>query len=153
MENPSRTAAELLLARRKASTSLVAWARYCGFEPAAHHRLLIEKLEAVSRGETDRLLICMPPGAAKSTYSSVLFPAWFLANHPDAAIIAASHTGELSERFGRRVRNLILEHGTTLGLALRRTVKLPAGGSSQAVVSTSLPVLGRPSLDSALTSS
>jgi predicted phage terminase large subunit-like protein len=80
---------------------------------------LIQKLEAVSRGEIDRLLVCMPPGAAKSTYTSVLFPGWFLANHPDASVIAASHTTELSERWGRRVRNLILEHGLELGLALR----------------------------------
>lgn len=61
----------------------------------------------------------MPPGAAKSTYTSVLFPGYFLANHPGASIIAASHTTELSERWGRRVRNLIIEHGTTLGLALQ----------------------------------
>ena len=52
------------------------------FTPAAHHRLLIEKLEAVGRGEIDRLMICMPPGAGKSTYCSFLFPTWYLANHP-----------------------------------------------------------------------
>ena len=61
----------------------------------------------------------MPPGAAKSTYASVLFPAHFFASHPAAQVIAASHTTELSERWGRRVRNLILEHGPTLGLTLR----------------------------------
>jgi len=61
----------------------------------------------------------MPPGAAKSTYTSILFPGWFLANHPSASVIAASHTTELSERWGRRVRNLILEHSNTLGIALR----------------------------------
>lgn len=80
---------------------------------------MIEKLEAVGRGEIDRLLICMPPGAAKSTYTSFLFPAWFLANHPEAPIIAASHTAELSERWGRRVRNLIAEQAETLNLRLR----------------------------------
>jgi len=61
----------------------------------------------------------MPPGAAKSTYASVLFPAHFLVQHPSASIISASHTTELSERWGRRVRNSILEHGPTLGLSLR----------------------------------
>jgi hypothetical protein len=61
----------------------------------------------------------MPPGAAKSTYTSVLFPAHFFVAHPAAQVIAASHTTELSERWGRRVRNLILEHGPTLGLTLR----------------------------------
>jgi predicted phage terminase large subunit-like protein len=81
--------------------------------------LLCEKLEAVGRGEIDRLLICMPPGAAKSTYTSFLFPAFFLSNHPSAPIIAASHTAELSERWGRRVRNLIAEESETLNLRLR----------------------------------
>jgi predicted phage terminase large subunit-like protein len=112
-------AAAILLHRRAVRAQLTEWARHCDLEPARHHRLLIEKLEAVSRGETDRLLVCMPPGAAKSTYTSVLFPGWFLAQHPSASVIAASHTTELSERWGRRVRNLILEHGQTIGLALR----------------------------------
>jgi predicted phage terminase large subunit-like protein len=61
----------------------------------------------------------MPPGAGKSVYSSVLLPAFFLINHPAASIIAASHTTELSERWGRRVRNLIIENASTFGLALR----------------------------------
>jgi phage terminase large subunit-like protein len=61
----------------------------------------------------------MPPGAAKSTYTSFLFPAWFLANSPSSPIIAASHTAELSERWGRRVRNLIAEDASTLNLKLR----------------------------------
>jgi predicted phage terminase large subunit-like protein len=114
---PSQAAIELL-SRRRTRQSLTEWARHCGYEPAAHHRLLIEQLTRVSRGEIDRLLICMPPGAAKSTYASVLFPAWFLANHPAAAIIAASHTTELSERWGRRVRNLVIENAPTLDIAL-----------------------------------
>jgi hypothetical protein len=107
-----------LLSRRRTRESLTEWSRHCGFEPAAHHKLLIGELEKVARGEIDRLLICMPPGAAKSTYASVLFPAWFLANHPAAAIIAASHTTELSERWGRRVRNLVIENAPTLDIAL-----------------------------------
>ena len=64
------------------------------------------------------MAIFMPPGSAKSTYSSVLFPPWFLAQQPDGNVIAASHTTELAERFGRRVRNLIGEHGLQLGIEL-----------------------------------
>jgi len=44
--------------------SLVEWSRHNGLEPAAHHRLLISKLEAVERGECRRLLVMMPPGEA-----------------------------------------------------------------------------------------
>jgi predicted phage terminase large subunit-like protein len=59
----------------------------------------------------------MPPGSAKSTYASVLFPPWLLAQD-GGNIIAASHTTELAEKWGRRVRNLISEHSFVLGLSL-----------------------------------
>lgn len=60
----------------------------------------------------------MPPGAAKSTYASILYAPWHLAQNPKANIIAASHTAELAEKFGRRVRNLIAEHSPVLGVGL-----------------------------------
>lgn len=59
----------------------------------------------------------MPPGSAKSTYASIVYPAWYLAQG-GAAIIAASHTAELAERWGRRTRNLVAEHSSTLGYGL-----------------------------------
>ena len=69
--------------RRNCRTSLLAWCTEAllpiGQTPAAHHRLLIEELEKVVRGETRRLMVNMPPGSAKSTYGSVLFPAWAFA--------------------------------------------------------------------------
>ena len=110
--------AEMLLKRRRVRRSLIEWCWHCGFEPAAHHKLLIDRLERVVRGEIKRLAVFMPPGSAKSTYGSILFPPYVMANVPNRAILAASHTTELAERWGRRVRNLIAEHGATLGLRL-----------------------------------
>lgn len=72
---------------------------------AAHHRLMARRLQDVAEGKCDRLMLQLPPGSAKSTYSSVLFPEWYLGRHPRDAFISASHTAELAERFGRRVRN------------------------------------------------
>lgn len=96
------------LARRAAARHLEAYIEFCqlGFHPVAHHRLLIAELEAVERGEVPRLMVCMPPGSAKSTYTSALFPSWYLGRQPGKSIIAASHTQELADSFGRRVRNL-----------------------------------------------
>jgi predicted phage terminase large subunit-like protein len=111
-------AATELLKRRSIRRSLTDWCRYAGFEPARHHLLLIDKLEAVARGEIDRLAIFMPPGAAKSTYASVLFAPWYYAQHPAHCLIAASHTAELAEKWGRRVRNLVAEHSLVLGVGL-----------------------------------
>jgi len=76
-------------------------------KPARHHRLLLSRLEALERGEITRLMIFMPPGSAKSTYASILFPPWFLGRNAQRSVIGASHSGELAERFGRRVRNLV----------------------------------------------
>lgn len=102
-------AAQELLTRRAAQRSLAAFIDYIdlGFIPAAHHRLLIEHLEAVERGEIPRLMVLMPPGSAKSTYASVLFPPWFMGRNPQDSVLGVSNTTELAERFSRRARNLV----------------------------------------------
>jgi predicted phage terminase large subunit-like protein len=48
----------------------------------------------------------------------MLFPPWFLAQNPKASIIAASHTAELAERFGRKVRALVAEHSDVIGVGV-----------------------------------
>ncbi len=110
-------AATELLTRRKLRKSLTDYCRLNGFEPAKHHKLLIEGLEAVARGDIPRLAVFMPPGSAKSTYASVLFPSWVMPNE-NWNVLAASHTTELAEKWGRRVRNLISEHALTLNANL-----------------------------------
>ena len=88
--------------------------------PARHHRLLIKKLKAVSDGHIDRLMVFMPPGSAKSTYTSILFPPWWFAQNPRSCVIAASHTAELAEKFGRNVRNTVALHQDILGYTLNQ---------------------------------
>ena len=80
--------------------------------------MLIDKLEQVSTGDIDRLAVFMPPGAAKSTYGSILYAPWHFAQHPNHCLIAASHTQELAEKWGRRVRNLLSEHSLALNVNL-----------------------------------
>jgi predicted phage terminase large subunit-like protein len=111
-------AASEIIRRKQIRTSMGKWAEHNGYVPARHHRLLNSKLEAVLRGEIPRLAVFMPPGSAKSTYSSILFPPFALANDPTAQFLAASHTSELAERWGRRVRNLIAENPSLLGIEL-----------------------------------
>ncbi len=110
------------MARRRERTevqrSLVAWAVKAGFQPAPHHELLIAELEALESGETDTLLVFMPPGSAKSTYVNMLFPAWFMARNPTRNILTASHSSELAERWGRKTRNMVSGHGQDLGVSL-----------------------------------
>lgn len=102
-------AAAELLARRNSQKSLAKFIEYLdvGFTPAAHHLLLIDALEAVERRDIDRLMVLMPPGSAKSTYASVLFPPWFMGRNPGASVLGVSNTTDLAERFSRRARNLV----------------------------------------------
>ncbi|MBV9251107.1 MAG: phage terminase large subunit [Acetobacteraceae bacterium] len=105
--------------RSSIRASLADWA-FCALEeanqvPAKHQLRLIEELEALARGETDRLMVLMPPGSGKSTYGSILFPAWWFARHPRSSVIATSHTAGLAEGFGKAVRRLIESQGFRLG--------------------------------------
>jgi predicted phage terminase large subunit-like protein len=43
----------------------------------------------------------------KSEFASYLLPAWWLGLYPDAQVMQISHTAELAEGFGRKVRNLV----------------------------------------------
>ena len=109
--------------RRRIRDSLTEWATHAltpmGQSPAAHHLAILDALERVSAGETRRLLLLLPPGSAKSTYASRLFPAWWFARHPDSAVITASHTAGLSQHFGRGVRGLLEEHSALLDVHVR----------------------------------
>jgi hypothetical protein len=101
---------------------LVEWAELVlgqlGHTPAPHHRKLMAKLDDIGRGDIDRLMVLMPPGSAKSTYVSVLFPAWYLGRHPRSALIMTCHTDSLASHFGRRTRALVQEYGDTLNYRL-----------------------------------
>jgi predicted phage terminase large subunit-like protein len=68
--------------------------------------LLIEHLEALERGDILKLMVWMPPGSAKSTYTSILFPPWYMGRNPKEPILGVSNTTELAERFSRRARNI-----------------------------------------------
>ena len=132
------THASLNLARasdkhRTISLSLIDWAvlvvAEAGKRPAAHHLLLLQQLDAISQGAIDRLMVLMPPGAAKTTYASLLFPAWWFSQHPDSSIIATSYAASLAENFGRQVRELVREHESQLGYGFQAS--RPAAGHWQ----------------------
>ena len=112
--------AQELLSRREVRRDMNKWAEHCGFVPAKHHKLLNEKLMAAARREVRKLMVFMPPGSAKSTYSSVLFPPHFLANYVNNTILLCSHSKDLAESFGRKCRNLIDQNPLPLGYALAK---------------------------------
>lgn len=108
--------------RRRLRSSLPDWCEHVlepqGLAPARHHRLVISALEGLGAAGSRRLMVLMPPGSAKSTYTSMLFPPWWMSRHAGGHVLAVSHTEGLAEHFGRAVRGLIGTHGARLGLRL-----------------------------------
>lgn len=76
--------------------------------PAPHHEFLIDHLVAVADRDILRLLISMPPGHAKSTYSSHRFPAWYLGRNPNHKWLQAAYNMDFARnRLGKPVRAII----------------------------------------------
>jgi predicted phage terminase large subunit-like protein len=97
--------------RRESRKSLLSFTEYtlAQYQRADHHERIAAKLEAVERGEIDRLMIFMPPRHGKSELASKRFPAWCLGRDPKRQIIAASYNSDLANDFGRNVRNIVDE--------------------------------------------
>jgi len=76
-------------------------------------------------------MLLMPPGSAKSTYASMLFPAWWIARNPKLSVITASHTAGLAEYFGRGARSLLVEHSARLNVRLRRDAQSKGGFTTE----------------------
>ncbi len=77
------------------------------YAPNWHHRELARKLEAVERGEINRLMVFMPPRHGKSELVSVRFPAWYLGRNPMKRVVGTSYSAELAQKFGRQARDIL----------------------------------------------
>ncbi len=77
-----------------------------GFQEEAHHREIATRLDLVCRGEIERLMILMPPGAQMSTYVSHWFPAWYLRHgnvHNSVQIAARTLLSEQHSRLAQEI--------------------------------------------------
>lgn len=93
----------------RARRSLAAFTSYThpAYIHAVHQAKLDEHLEAVERGDIDRLMVFMPPRHGKSEKASKRFPSWYLGRNPKKQIIAASYNSDLANDFGREVKSII----------------------------------------------
>lgn len=106
--------------RRQLRSSLHSWSRHAtGFEPAAHHDFLNDRLEDVTFGRLGNLIFLMPPGAAKSKYISNGFPPWWMSKNKQGTILATSYSHTLIESFGGNCRNLVEHNQNELGITLK----------------------------------
>lgn len=121
----SELAAAELLRRQRARDSMPEYARSIDipgaptsedpeaeiFKPiessiAHHHLVMMEAIQRTMEKKRGRLMIFAPPGAAKSTYTSVVAPNWAMGKWPGHRLILASYGLELAERQSRKARAL-----------------------------------------------
>lgn len=88
------------------------------WEMAPHLDVMSKALADLEKGKRQRLLVSMPPRHGKSQLISHWFPLWLLARNPSRRIILASYEADFAAHWGRKVRNLVVEHGEELGLQL-----------------------------------
>jgi predicted phage terminase large subunit-like protein len=87
----------------------------------AHHLLWLDCLQQVADGKIKRLMGMMPPGSAKSIYTSVVFPTYFMGRFKGSNVILTSYGTDLPRKFGRRARSITQQKiykrifGTELG--------------------------------------
>lgn len=104
--------------------------------------MIAAKLEAVARGEVDRLMVNMPPRHGKSELASRRFPAWLLGINPEIEIVVASYNADKAREFGYEVRDIVRSseyRALFPGVALKEDSRAAdrwntdAGGSFRAV--------------------
>ena len=76
------------------------------FLPNWHIEVIATELEACRRGETQRLIINVPPRSLKSHCASIAFPAWLLGHDPSSQIIVASYAQDLANKLSSDCRAL-----------------------------------------------
>tara|TARA_R110000737_G_scaffold47134_4_gene67048 strand:+ start:8278 stop:9780 length:1503 start_codon:yes stop_codon:yes gene_type:complete len=113
--HPTRSAEQLEKIRCEGSLLEFVKAGWHALEPGTEFlygwavEAMAEALEKVTRGETRRLLINVPPGCTKSMLVNVFWPAWEWGpkNMADYRYINASYGADLSIRDNMRCRDLI----------------------------------------------
>lgn len=67
---------------------------------------MLDILAKVMTGILPRAMLFLPPGSSKSTYGSVVAPAWAMGKFPGMKIILASYGSDLARKHGRRARQV-----------------------------------------------
>lgn len=115
-------AAKQLRKRKEVRGSYASWCRWNGFEPARHHTLIVETVEKLRSGVEKKVILLMPPGAAKTTYTSKAAIPWLMQDD-GKCVLACSYSKDLVQSFGRWGRNCLEINDNILGLKLKHDTK------------------------------
>lgn len=153
MKDPGAEAAAELLRRRECRDNFLPFVEYThpSWTTGTMHIEICKALEAVERGEIDRLAIFAPPRHGKSELATRRFPAWYLGKHPERQIICASYGGDLAKDMGADVRDILSDEyyqNVFPGTALRKDAKAAGrwrttGGGIYVSAGVDGPIVGR----------
>lgn len=88
------------------------------WEHAPHLDMLSQKLFDMEQGIRKRLIVMMGPRHGKSEFISAWYPFWYLCRNPTKRVMFISADQDLADKYGRRVRNAVIEYGGKFGLKL-----------------------------------
>ncbi len=74
---------------------------------AQHHQLMCAALQRAYTTPNYRLMIFTPPGAAKSTYGSVVGPTWLMGKKPGTEVVVLGYDSDLPMQHSRRARAIV----------------------------------------------
>ncbi len=72
-----------------------------------HLDIICRELTWVFEGKTKELVICIPPGTAKSLLVSVLWPAWVWLHRPTERVLCFANHPRLASRDSKRMRGVL----------------------------------------------
>lgn len=95
------------------------------FEPALHHRVMMEHFQWWLDTPGAKLIIEMPFGSAKTTYSSIQLPLLIWARYPTSSVLCSANTQDFVESLARRRRDAVetKQYRTLSGAQLRKDMQ------------------------------
>lgn len=74
---------------------------------AIHHEIMMRKIQAAIIKPRGRQIILAPPGAAKSTYVSVVGGSWAMGRKKNTQVILASYATGIAAKQSRKIRSIV----------------------------------------------
>lgn len=84
-----------------------------GYQWSWHHLRVCNELMAWARGESQNLVLKMPPAHGKSELVSRRLPAWLLSAFPGCHVMQSSYSADSAEGFGADVRGIMRDEPYT----------------------------------------
>lgn len=129
---------------------------------AEHFRLIAEHLDAVTRGDIDRLAIHMPPRHGKTETTTVRYPLYRLEQDREMNVLVTGYNERFARKLGRKTRNLAAQRGLVApdksaadewalregGLFMARGVGSPPTGTGFGLIMVDDPIRRREDAES-----